>query len=68
MPHFTCPRCRSRELLTTPEAAEVLGVSEMTFYRLRYRRLLKKTKVGRGTRWRRSELIAHMDRFTRKSR
>jgi excisionase family DNA binding protein len=81
---FPCPRCGAalrlapadgdapppppHELLTTREAAQLLGVSVMTVYRLYYRKLLKKTKVGGGTRWRRSVLERFLDRFTRKSK
>src|SRR5579883_205402 len=50
------------ELLTLDEAVQFLGTSKPTLYRLLSQGDLKGLKVGRQWRFRRSDLVAYMER------
>ncbi len=52
-------------LLTVPEAAAVLRIHPNTVWKLFRRRLLKRTKVGRSSRVRQSELERFIERQQR---
>jgi excisionase family DNA binding protein len=62
------PETKLPVMLTTKQAAEYMGCSERTVTALHKRKAFKKTKVGRCTRWRRSELDAYLDKQTRAAR
>ena len=51
----------TKELLTTRETAKLLGLSELTVYKLTYRKQIPFIRIGRTKRFDRAKLLAWID-------
>ena len=51
----------TKELLTAKETAKLLGLSEITIYKLTYRKQIPFTKIGRTKRFDKTKILAWIE-------